>query len=192
MITKTRLQFLAALFLAFLPFLGFPIWLDTILVSSLGIFIAFTTFLTARERRLKSRSANMVEPLRELSVTEEKPKKIKRQTIRKKSKIVEKEESKKNAEQKLDDKALSLMNGAEKVSDNHLLDVVDGFETEDIVSEKPDVLIETKKQEIQNQDVTDEYRDSIPSPLSTESVVKKVTRRKTKTPVFVSDSEDSI
>jgi len=68
MITKTRLQFIIALFLIVLPFLGMPAWLDTILVSLGGVTIAVTTFLTARERRLKVRSANMVDKPKEVDV----------------------------------------------------------------------------------------------------------------------------
>jgi len=46
------MQFVIGILLATLPFLGFPIWLDSIFISLSGIFIASSTFLTARKRRL--------------------------------------------------------------------------------------------------------------------------------------------
>lgn len=99
--TKMRLQFLTALCLVILPVLGFPVWLDSILVSLGGICIATTTFLVARERRLQTKSATIVEEDIEYEEAiapvvveaDKKPRTIRRRTPKKQSSLSTDEQS---------------------------------------------------------------------------------------------------
>lgn len=199
MITKTRLQFLAALFLTFLPFLGFPVWLDTILVSALGIFIVFTTFLSARERRLKSRSANMVDAPKEVDVKVTFEKQPAKRTVRRKPKEV------------MQEVAVPIpgpeLKPAMPGEDLGPLEVVNPEPVEQTASPTPVKQVSQVETESLAQDVATEVKlpaepkitqepvkadmKAMPSPLAAESIVKKVSRRRAKTPVFVSESDGS-
>lgn len=211
MITKTRLQFLAALFLAFLPFLGFPVWLDTILVSALGIFIAFTTFLTARERRLKSRSANMVDAPKEVDVKVKLEVPKPKRTIRKKPKIAQQEPVVPSApvegpvlkpskpEEDLgplqvvesEPQKESAPKAATPVVNDALHMEEDQPAVSSLESKEVSVVPEPKVAKAPVAEMEPKESVAIPSPIvGAESVLKKVSRRKAKTPVFVSEPGD--
>lgn len=74
--TKTRLQFLIALLLVVLPFLGFPSIIDMVIVSVSGISIASMTFFTARERRLQKKLSVSIDPIKKSTVLKKKRKAV--------------------------------------------------------------------------------------------------------------------
>ncbi|PIR38171.1 MAG: hypothetical protein COV34_00955 [Candidatus Zambryskibacteria bacterium CG10_big_fil_rev_8_21_14_0_10_42_12] len=174
MITKTRLQFLAALFLVALPFLGIPAWLDTILVSASGLFIAFTTFLTARERRLRRRTANMIDAPKEVDVAvafEKRP----AEAVIAKPKRTRKKSVKEVVQQ-------------------------DTAPVEPVLTPTPEVVevhtpeVQPEPEVVQPEPEPEENtygNEPVPSPIDPHTMIKKVSRRRVKTPVLVNDTEDT-
>jgi len=91
--TKTRVQFLVAIFLIVLPLLGFPTTIDMILVSLSGLLISVTTFLTVQDRRRTKKLNVSIDPVRKTT----------RRSAVRKTKTVEKKEVEKAEKASVDD-----------------------------------------------------------------------------------------